>query len=232
MAAAPVYTPPSSRATLANVLLALCGASALLSLALETRLYGEAGDRGMALNLDPDGVFDTVQVQYQLSVLLSLLLLAVSTVTFLTWFHQVRVNAELFDPYGHRRSRGWAIAGWFVPVVAFWFPRQIAGDVWQASARPDDLGVRAPQSQTLLNWWWAAFLGFCLLGRIGQRLNDDAVDADTYRQSMLWLIASDAAEVAAAVLAVLLVRRLTAAQEARVAEHWAKVQQTATLTRA
>jgi Domain of unknown function (DUF4328) len=28
-----------------------------------------------------------------------------------------------------RRSRGWAIGGWFCPAVNLWFPYQIATDV-------------------------------------------------------------------------------------------------------
>ena len=53
-------------------------------------------------------------------------------VMFVVWFYRARVNAE-----GHgwpqRWSPGWAIAGWLVPVVNFWFPFQIMADIWRAT---------------------------------------------------------------------------------------------------
>ncbi len=80
-------------------------------------------------------------------------------VMFVAWFYRARVNAE-----GHgwpqRRSPGWAIAAWVVPVVNFWFPFQIMADIWRAG-----LPAQARASRAILpGIWWASLLAFfCLL---------------------------------------------------------------------
>ncbi len=65
----------------------------------------------------------------------------VAMVMFVVWFYRARVNAE-----GHgwpqRWSPGWAIAGWLVPVVNFWFPFQIMADI--CARWPARTGARKP----------------------------------------------------------------------------------------
>jgi hypothetical protein len=83
----------------------------------------------------------------------------VAMVMFVVWFYRARVNAE-----GHgwpqRWSRGWAIAGWLVPVVNFWFPFQIMADIWRAGLPEPSRANRA----ILPGIWWACLLAFfCLL---------------------------------------------------------------------
>jgi hypothetical protein len=83
----------------------------------------------------------------------------VAMVMFLVWFYRARVNAK-----GHgwpqRLAPGWAIGGWFVPVVNFWFPFQIMVDIWRAG-----LPEQARTSIAILpGIWWESLLAFiCLL---------------------------------------------------------------------
>ncbi|MHC8561992.1 DUF4328 domain-containing protein [Streptomyces albidoflavus] len=69
-----------------------------------------------------------------------------SIVVFLVWFRRGRVNAEVFDPYGHTLRRGWAVGSWFVPFANLWLPRRVAVDTWRASASP--AGRRGPRCST------------------------------------------------------------------------------------
>ncbi|MEU3567657.1 DUF4328 domain-containing protein [Kitasatospora sp. NPDC036755] len=213
-----VYRSPRTSAVAATVLLAVSGAEALASLGTAFRLYGQVGDIAEDTELvDQSSLMDTAHLYDSISVL-QLVTLIATAAAFVTWFHRVRVNAEAFDPHGHRFRRGWAIGGWVTPVVALWFPRQIAGDIWQASTRPDASGVRLPAPQILINLWWAAFLLSNALDRLGSRFLNSARYPDSYQQAVGWLIAAAVTEVAGAVLAVLLVRRLTAMQEELFAE--------------
>lgn len=91
--------------------------------------------------------------------------LLASAVTFILWFYRVRVNAERFNPHGHRLKRGWAIGAWFTPVAGLWLPRQIAADTWQASTRPDESGI-PPITHTLLNLWWGTLWATIVIGRL------------------------------------------------------------------
>lgn len=101
-----------------------------------------------------------------LGAIVAPLLLAVSNlglfaamVLFVAWFYRARVSAE-----GHgwpqRRSPGWAIVSWLVPVVNFWVPFQIMADIWRAGLPEPARANRA----VLPGIWWACLLAFfCLL---------------------------------------------------------------------
>ncbi|MBD0839273.1 DUF4328 domain-containing protein [Streptomyces sp. TRM68416] len=130
-----------------------------------------------------------------------------TVVLFLCWFHRARVNAEVFDPYGHRKGRGWAIGGWFVPVVNLWFPRRITADIWDASAP-----VGSPRSHGLVNAWWAVWLCSFLVGRFAARRDRDAETAQEMHDAVRWMVFSDAVDIVAAALAVAVVLRVTRMQ--------------------
>ncbi len=92
---------------------------------------------------------------------LSIATLVGSAVLFLLWLWRARVNAELLCRAPHTRSRVWVWAGWFVPVVALWFPLQVVRDVWKAShpdADPEGYNMYGMSSTNVLGWWWAAWL--------------------------------------------------------------------------
>ncbi|GAA1165811.1 hypothetical protein F4556_006772 [Kitasatospora gansuensis] len=135
-------------------------------------------------------------------------------VVFICWFLRVRKNAELLAPQlRQRRSPGWAGWGWFVPVVSIWFPFQIAQDSWRAAA-PEGT---PKASEKLLGFWWAAWLLSLTVGRVDGQLYVKAETAEAYVTSFGVTAVSDGLELVAAVLAILVVRRLTARQDAAAA---------------
>ncbi|SOB88420.1 DUF4328 domain-containing protein [Streptomyces sp. 1331.2] len=222
MSSPAAYSSPRVASIAATALLAASGAATLFSLVADFRMYEVAGDLLTNAELAGSAAISDVDQLRSNASLINTLVMVATAAAFITWFYLVRVNAEALHPHGHRYKRGWAIGGWFTPVVALWFPRQIAGDIWQAGARPDELGVRPPLPQTLLNLWWGTFLAAAVLGRIGAQYNAKAEYADTYQQSVLWLVASELLKLAAAVFAVLVVRKVTAMQEQRFAESAAR----------
>ncbi|MEU6224078.1 DUF4328 domain-containing protein [Streptomyces sp. NPDC047042] len=132
----------------------------------------------------------------------------VATVVFyLVWFLRVRVNAEVFNPFGHTMKRGWAGWGWFVPVVSLWFPRRIMLDIWDASS---PAGTRAPRG--LVNAWWTLWLVALFTRRSSFSPFDRADTADEIRSAVGQVLFSDVADIVAAVLAILVVLRLTRMQ--------------------
>lgn len=129
-------------------------------------------------------------------------------VVFLIWFHRVRVNAEVFQPFGHRKKRGWAIGGWFVPVVNLWFPRRIAIDCWDASSPWDK-----PRSHALVNIWWTLWLFSTVAGEFGDRTYILAETVEEYRSAAERMLFADTLEIVAAVFAALFVLALTRMQD-------------------
>lgn len=69
-------------------------------------------------------------------------------VLFVIWFHRaVTVAARLRRPA--RRTTGWAVGGWLIPIGSFFIPYQSARDIF----RPDEVAQRR-----LVKRWWAAYL--------------------------------------------------------------------------
>lgn len=133
--------------------------------------------------------------------------LLTSAVVFVCWFHRVRVNAEVFDPFGHRMKRGWAIGSWFTPVVNLWFPRRIALDIWDASSP-----WGAPRSHGLVNAWWTLWLASLFVDRAASSQYRGAETSQEGHDAAVTTLFSDALDIAAAVLAILVVLELTRMQ--------------------
>lgn len=131
-------------------------------------------------------------------------------VVFIVWFHRVRVNAEVFNPFGHRKKRGWAVGGWFVPIVNLWFPRRIALDIWDSS---EPWGASKPRG--LVNGWWTAWVISLLAGRISSTAYRKAETAPEIRRAVGQVLFADAVDIVAAVLAIFFVLALTRMQDAK-----------------
>jgi hypothetical protein len=147
------------------------------------------------------------------SVAQSAALLAV-IVLFIIWFHRVRSNAGVFAHGLQRRGQGWAVGAWFIPVANLWIPRGIAVDVWKAS-RTDPFATDEHQPHTLLNLWWAGFVATWLFGRYASRVYQRAESPQEIIDAADALLVNGAIDIAAAVLAILFVRRLTHMQHTK-----------------
>ncbi|KIZ15306.1 DUF4328 domain-containing protein [Streptomyces natalensis] len=143
---------------------------------------------------------------YQTSGILQAAATLATAVVFIVWFHRTRVNAEVFAPDHQSKKRGWAIWGWFVPVVNLWFPRRIALDIWTAGADQNS------RSTALLNWWWALWIVDLGFGRLAAQRYAKAESPEEIKGALAGLMASDIFNIAAAVLAIFFVRHLTRMQ--------------------
>ncbi|MGH4029215.1 DUF4328 domain-containing protein [Actinomycetota bacterium Odt1-20B] len=153
-----------------------------------------------------DEEIDRADTLYSLAGGAQTVALIATAVVFLVWFHRVRVNGEVFAPECHAKSRGWTIWGWFCPVVNFWFPRRIALDIWNASSAENRRGA------AILNWWWGVWVLAWLTGRTAGRQYARAETADEIQRALGSVMVTDALDMAAAVLAIFFVRRLTSMQ--------------------
>jgi hypothetical protein len=124
-------------------------------------------------------------------------------VLFLVWFARCRRNAELLSPGRVPGSVTWAVLAWLIPVFNLWVPRGLVQDVHRASA-PD--GAGPGRSDALVNVWWAAWIGHAVLNLAGARLVGGA--------SLPLLVVIQTLDVLAAVLAIVLIQRITARQAA------------------
>lgn len=190
------------------VLLGVVVAVDLFAIWAGVRVYDVTGtilDDGAGEALQRDAVHaDSVMAAVGVVQLVSL---TATVVVYLVWFYRVRINAEVFDPFGHEMGRAWTGWGWFVPLVNLWFPRRIMLNIWDAS-RP--AGSRT--SHGLVNAWWAMWISTLVVGRAGfVSYREAETAADLYGAAGEVLFA-DVTGLVAAVLAVFVVLRLTRMQ--------------------
>lgn len=128
-------------------------------------------------------------------------------VVFVVWTWTVRSNADLVAPDAHHLAKRWAIWGW-LPVINFWFPRRVVVDVWQVSMPRHELG----RSRAEVNWWWGLFIAYQVIDRIADRSLARSTTVDGFADGGVMLVAVAVLSVAAAALAVNVVRRISAWQ--------------------
>ncbi|MFJ1753905.1 DUF4328 domain-containing protein [Kitasatospora sp. NPDC088134] len=220
-----VYKSPRGLATASTVLLGLSGIAALVSAAADaverSALSADEGTQGP-------------EVLVLLSSALQTLLLLGTAAVFVSWLYRARVNAEVIRPYGDLSARGWSIGAWFVPIGFLFLPWQVVRKVWRASVPTGEDGTPQPAPEVLVHSWWIAFAAGRVLSLISNRTQvaEGSVGYhDSQLQSLTVLIVANLSLTVAAVLAILVVRRLTAMQQAhaeaahaRAAAYWAQAQ--------
>ena len=141
------------------------------------------------------------------------------------WFRRARMNAEAFKPGGVRYSEGMSIGAWFIPFANLFIPKQISNDIWQISlpATRFNPTLTAPGQSPysvkrgVLHAWWVLWLCFFVLTNIVLSL--PWYDMSSVGQGAVWALYGQFTAlvgVAASVLALIVVRRLGKAQNARI----------------
>ncbi len=125
---------------------------------------------------------------------------------FLFWFRRAYGNSLAVGLPG-RFGPGWAVGAWFVPFLNLVRPFQIMGEMWRHAGR-ERVGPYA-----VVGLWWTGFLVGNFADNIGTGMLTGSSD-DAALQGVKVLLASDVVSCVAALLAILIVRRLTAAHVA------------------
>ncbi|MFF1355365.1 DUF4328 domain-containing protein [Streptomyces sp. NPDC058297] len=163
------------------------------------------------LSAGAEGDADRIDSLYSAAGVAQLCALVATAVVFIVWFRRVRVNAEVFRPDGHSRSRGWASWGWFVPFVNLWAPRQVANDTWDASV-PEAGLIPQKHSRAVINCWWTLWLVSNVVDNVAGRMYDNAEALGEIKTATEVMMLSDALDIAAVVAAIMFVRSLTRMQ--------------------
>jgi hypothetical protein len=201
-------------ATLAVVGLALCAVTGLAS------VYAGLGQIGLLHKLQvgvpvPDADLATHDLLYAGIGLLQSLGFLVSAVTFLVWVHRASCNQVALGGHPPVHSPGWAIGGWFIPLIHLVIPYQVVAEIARNAAAATG---SPPTGNGLVRIWWASWLllittsqfDILLAAPSGQRSKDEVIEAllsGSYAK-----LAFDIASIASAVCATLVVLRITAVQ--------------------
>jgi hypothetical protein len=197
-----------------------------------TRLFLALNVIGIALFLAFDGLdiiniskgrpHDTLYIAEGLVALLGLLAylgtFIPAVVFFCMWLHRVVRNMPALGSPDPRWTPGGAVGRCFIPVMNLWHPLYSVLDVWRGSwagRRWVDVSARkAMAAPFLIVAWWSSWLGARLVSWFGSilgRANPD--DVPIQAASIAIDAIGNLVLVAAAVLAILVVRDVTAQQE-------------------
>ncbi|MGH2819592.1 MAG: DUF4328 domain-containing protein [Actinomycetota bacterium] len=145
----------------------------------------------------------------------------VGGILFIVWMHRTHSNLPALGARGLRFTPGWAIGGWFVPILNLWRPKQIADEIYAASNphAPAEMGVSWRQNgPRVVVLWWATWLTGGLLGQVASSMmGADPSGFGAYRTGLLLDAVSNVVLVAAGYFAITFVREVTERQERRAA---------------
>jgi hypothetical protein len=136
-----------------------------------------------------------------------------AVIVFIRWIYAAYRNVDVVAPAERRYGRGWAIGGWFVPIMAFFRPKQIVNDIWRSGGRD----VEDAQPGWLLLGWWTMYLVASVMWNIASSVYRNAETAEEIRTGTSMYVVADASAVVAAILAILVVRRGTDRLDAKAA---------------
>lgn len=205
----------------ANVVVALLIASALVSALsigyeLDMRALLDQISAGQPVGMAAAQAADD---RVALVAILSLVAVVATGAAFIAWFFRAYVNIERLGARELRATKGWSIGVWFIPFVNLVRPKQLMDDIWRASdpALPagEVRGWRQAAVPPLLHGWWAIFLLAGVVSNVAGRLLINADTAADRRTAGLISMLGDGGMIVAAILAVLVVRAVTARQERR-----------------
>ncbi|HEX8069739.1 MAG TPA: DUF4328 domain-containing protein [Pyrinomonadaceae bacterium] len=211
------YRSGHTRAIIAMGLLALGACMDFCSLLVNGLLV--AGVLGPEAILGEGGdAVSAPELLQGLIVLLHVPVFIATVVAFLMWLHRAHSNLR---PLGAQRleyTPGWAVGYFFIPFLNLVRPYQAVREVWRWSKPGDEgagvegLSFTVATGAPLIGWWWAFWLVSNGLSNLRWRL----VDEPGMQQAGAWLgLLDDIASIAAAALAIMLVRTIDQMQTER-----------------
>jgi len=217
----PVFTPGGGRASAAIWLLAavvLADAAAVLTGFFQYSLLSRIAE-GLSVT---DAELESNDMTYGLVGLLQLLLTLTTAIPFLMWFHRAHKNLPALGAADLKYSPRWAVGGWFVPFLNLVRPHQVAQEIWQWSdpvrSTPQVLQQNPVGKSPLITAWWSVFLLSQFASNMGGRMLFRE-EIDSLRIGTLVVLVSDVLSVVAAILAILMIRRI---EEGQALVHQAK----------
>ena len=164
---------------------------------------------------------DTTDIREGIIALLGVLAFVVAIVLFIRWFRRAYRNLLALGIGTLRYRPAWTIWAWFIPILGFWRPKELANDIWRGSDpdAPPHQGTQWHENSVpaLFQWWWGVFIVTTFLDNIAFQVDWKADDIAAYRDATAAFLAADSAGLIGAILALLVVRSTTARQEARAA---------------
>lgn len=138
-------------------------------------------------------------------------------VAFLLWFYRTHKNLISGGLEDLRYTSTWTVLGFFIPVVNLIVPYKVVSEVWRGSlflsGTSRQTSWRAVPSSLLVKCWWAVFVVSSVISNVAGRRMLRAEGLEQLFRASRTMVVGDLAEIPSAILALVLVRRITLLQE-------------------
>ena len=132
----------------------------------------------------------------------------VTGIVFLRWILVAHRTVRSLGAYDLSVSPGWAVGSFFIPILNWFRPYVAMKELWQASLNP-----QSPKHQpvpSLLPAWWTLWIVNMIFGQVIFRLSMKAKELDEFQFITGVEIASSILGVLLSLVALTLVKRITA----------------------
>lgn len=144
-----------------------------------------------------------------------------TAMAFLAWIYRAHQNLKALGALDLNYSPGWAVAGFFIPIVNVFRPFQIMTEIWKASGpeatRSGGTAWRYAETPVFIGLWWGSWLllgflnSFGLLMVFGDAFAEG--EADPLLAAARFRIACNVISAACALLAIVVILKVNARQE-------------------
>jgi hypothetical protein len=182
---------------------ALASALMIVVMAQQHALFEAAKANGWSV----DDVYAETGLTFFAATLLQFMTMMASFVLIGMWIYRAAWNARAFA--GTRQltiTPGWAVGWYFIPFANLFKPYQAMKEIWQASARPDN--VDAASVPGWLPLWWFLWLAFNIISNFAGRAAWRAETVDAEIDSALASITCDAINIPLCLVLLLIVNRI------------------------
>lgn len=155
------------------------------------------------------------------SAILQLFVYIATVVVFLMWIFRAYRNLPALGARELTFTPGWAVGWWFVPLANLVRPFEVTKEIWKASDpdNRDETGLKWKDLPipSLLGVWWAFWIIQNIAAQASFRLSMNAKTPDQVLLGSRLDVLANVLSMVAAVLLIMVVRRITAREEERYA---------------
>lgn len=185
------FEPSPMTSALAKVALGACIFTSLVMAGSEY-FQMRLADRMIAGELVPENELTSNDFRHRILGIINTVAFVFSAVCFLIWFHQAHTNLKALGVVGLTYTSGWAVGCWFVPILNFYRPVQIAQEIWRQSDPAMSRSADSAPSSPLIGMWWVTWMasnviGYMRCGFRGERIRRSYFDPPPFSG---WLLIS------------------------------------------
>jgi hypothetical protein len=210
------FTTLRSRARLVVCLLALDIVLAWLTL-MGIATYVDRVWHGLAGHVLRPGTLAQHAGQFEVVRCLQGLAWLGTGAAFLAWIHLAYENLEALGVEERGYSPRWAVGAFFIPLLNLIHPLRVVRELWNTSDEAGT-GEAMPHLGATSPWllsWWGLLLASVAADPFALRPFEGPERGLDLGGSMAWVMAGAVLEMTAAVLAIVIVTRITRGQEER-----------------